>query len=100
MHPSDLLEQLLDIARAAGLEVRQTRAGLTGEGDLPPHSGVCRLRGRVFVVLVVSDGIEERIDVLAAALATHARDHLESRYLPPAIRDRLPPGFGADFSGA
>ena len=100
MHPSDLLDQLLDIARAAGLEVRQTPARSAGEGDVPPHSGVCRLRDRVWVVLVTSDGIDERIDVLAGALATHAREHLESRYLPPAIRDRLPPGVGVDFGGA
>ena len=40
-------------------------------------------------MLVASDDVEERIDVLSGALATHARAFLEGRYLPPAIRERL-----------
>jgi len=100
MHASDLLDQLLDLARAADLEVRQVRRAPAGEGDVATHSGICRVRDRVWVVLVGSDGIEERIDVLAAALATHARAHLDSRYLPPAIRERLGSLPDADFGGA
>jgi hypothetical protein len=94
MHPSELLDQLLDLARAADLEVRHVRAGAAGEGDVATHSGTCRVKGRVWVLLVASDDVEERIDVLGGALATHARDFLESRYLPPAIRERLGSGFG------
>jgi hypothetical protein len=48
------------------------------------------------VLLAVSDSLDERIDVLGRALATHSREFLESRYLPPAVRVRL----GADFDSA
>jgi hypothetical protein len=101
MHPTELLDQLRDLARAAGLEVRQARAGAAGEGEVATRSGICRVKGRVWVVLVASDDLEERIDVLAAALATHARAFLEGRFLPPAVRARLtagseePPGAGS-----
>jgi len=94
MHPADLLDQMLDLARAADLEVRQVGRAEAGQGDIPPHSGVCRVKDRVWVLLVATDGIEERIAVLSQALATYARATLESRYLPPAIRDRLGAGFG------
>jgi len=101
MEAAELLEQLLDLARAAGLEVREARAGQVrrtrtgqmGEAEITPHSGICRVRGRVWVVLVPADAVEERIDVLGRALATHAREFLVSRYLPPAIRARLGPDF-------
>jgi hypothetical protein len=100
MHLSDLLDQLRDLAREADLEVREVAASQAAEGEVVTHSGVCRVKDRVWVLLVASDDIEERIDVLAAALATHARSTLDSRYLPPAIRDRLTPGRGAGFGGA
>ncbi|MBW2448676.1 MAG: ribosomal RNA small subunit methyltransferase A [Deltaproteobacteria bacterium] len=93
MHPGELLDQLLDLARAAGLEVRQVAARAAGEGDVAVRSGTCRVKGRLWVMLVASDGLEERIDVLSGALATHARSFLEERYLPPAIRERLGPGL-------
>lgn len=92
MHPTELLDQLTDLARAAGLEVREIR-GVAGEGDLPAGSGTCRVKGRIWVLLVASDSLDERIDVLGRALATHAREFLEARYLPPAVRERL----GGDF---
>lgn len=94
MHLPDLLDQLLDLARAADLEVREVRGTQSGEGEVATRSGVCRVKNKVWVLLVASDGIEERIAVLAQALATHARGYLESRYLPPAIRERLGDGFG------
>ena len=92
MHPTELLDLLTDLARAAGFEVREIR-GAAGEGDLPTSSGACRVKGRIWVLLAASDSPDERIDVLGRALATHARAFLESRYLPPAVRERL----GADF---
>lgn len=100
MHLADLLDQFLDLARAADLEVREVRSRPTGEGEIATRSGICRVKDRVWVLLVASDGIEERIEVLAEALSLHARDFLESRYLPPAIRDRLGPDRGAGFGGA
>jgi hypothetical protein len=88
MHPAELLDQLADLARAAGLEVREIR-GAAGEGELPAGSGSCRVKGKIWVLLAASDSLDERIDVLARALATYAREFLESRYLPPAVRERL-----------
>ena len=67
--------------------MRELRAA--AEGPASPASGVCRVRGKTWVVLAASDDLEERIEVLAQALKTHAAHLLESRYLPPAVRARL-----------
>jgi len=83
---SELLEQLIALAREAGLEVRAAQGG---EPGLPLHSGVCRVRGELWLVVVPSDPLEDRIEVVADALRTHAASFLESRYLPPALRERL-----------
>jgi hypothetical protein len=87
MHAEDLLDQLGDLARSAGLEVRVI--GRAGEGERETPSGTCRVKGALWVMLSTADSVEERIDVLAAALTVHAGDFLEARYLPPAIRERL-----------
>ena len=87
MHAEDLLDRLGDLARAAGLEVRAIARAREGERETP--SGTCRVKGAVWVMLSESDSLDDRIDVLAAALARHAGDLLEGRYLSPAIRERL-----------
>lgn len=87
MELSELLARLSDLAREVGLEVRELRTG--SEGDSSPASGVCRVRGETWVLLVASDGLERRVEVLAQALKTHAGQALEGRYLPPAVRERL-----------
>ncbi len=87
MELSELLARLADLAREAGLEVRELHAAK--DGQPAPSSGVCRVRGETWVLLAASDALEERIEVLARALKTHAADFLESRYLPPAVRARL-----------
>ena len=46
---SELLERLAELAREAGLEVRELRAG--AEGEPPLASGVCRVRGETWVLL-------------------------------------------------
>jgi len=91
---SELLDRLAELAREAGLQVRELRAG--GEGDPSPASGVCRVRGETWVLLSASDGLERRVEVLARALKSHAGHLLEGRYLPPAVRERLskPPDLG------
>jgi hypothetical protein len=83
----ELRERLAELAREAGLEVREVRAG--GEGEPSPASGVCRVRGETWVLLAASDGLERQIEVLAQALKSHAGQILEGRYLPPAVRQRL-----------
>jgi hypothetical protein len=87
MHAEDLLDQLRDLARAAGLEVREI--GRAGEGERETPSGTCRVKGAVWVMLSAADSPDDRIDVLAAALARHAADFLEDRFLPPALRERV-----------
>lgn len=87
MELSELLARLADLAREAGLEVREVRAG--EEAEPSPASGVCRVRGQTWVLLAASDGLERRVEVLAGALKTHAGRIFEGRYLPPAVRERL-----------
>lgn len=91
MSPAELLEALLALARELDLEVRCVAPAEEAA------SGVCRLRGRVWVVLSGGDPVEQRIAVVAAALRDHAADACEARYLPPAVRaaleDRAGPAF-------
>lgn len=62
-------------------------AGPAGEGPL--ESGLCRVRGEWLLVLVPSDPLSHRIEILARALRAHAPALLEGRWLPPAVRERL-----------
>lgn len=86
MEPSEILEALLDLARGAGLEVRGVGRGGVEAGESPPGSGVCRVKGDVWVMLSDADPVTIQLEVLAQALRTHAADHIEDRYLPPAVR--------------
>lgn len=85
MSPEEVLEALDRLAREVGLEVRRVPAAADAEAS----SGVCRLRGRVWVLLSPADPPRRRVAVLAAALREHAGPALESRYLPPAVRAQL-----------
>jgi hypothetical protein len=87
--PAEVLEALADLCREAGLEVRRARAGPEGSGEPAVRSGVCRVRGALWLVLCDADGVEERIGAAADALRVHAPDFLDGRYLPPALRQRL-----------
>ena len=89
MESGEVLAALVELAREAGIEVRRLRAGGGGEGEAPAASGVCRLRGAVWVVLADTDPLEDRIGALALALQAAAPAWLENRFLPPAVRDRL-----------
>jgi hypothetical protein len=86
-----LLEALLDLARDVGLSVRPIGSAAGGDAPAAPSSGVCRVRGEVWVLLADSDPVERRVEVLAHALRTCAGDALEARFLPPAVRARLEP---------
>jgi ribosomal protein L7Ae-like RNA K-turn-binding protein len=83
--PPEVLAFLVELCREAGLQVRSVGA----QGELPARSGVCRVRDGVFVILVASDPVEDRIAALAQALREHRPAALEGRYLPPAVRERL-----------
>ena len=85
-----MLARLLELAVQVGLKVR-TDPGVNSDGERPPSSGLVKLRGEWWLVLVASDPLEERIDLAVRALRTHAAEFLESHYLPPALRARLEP---------
>jgi hypothetical protein len=90
--PEEVLIRLVELAREEGLHVRDV-GGRTAEADPATRSGIARVRDVVYVVLVDSEPLEDRIEVVAAALRQHRRGAVESRYLPPAVRSRLdPPG--------
>lgn len=89
MSPDEVLARLVELARAEGLHVREVHAGAGSEPAL--RSGIARLREVVYVVLVDSEPLEDRIEVVARALREHRPGALEGRYLPPAVRSRLEP---------
>ena len=89
MSPAELLEALIVLCRDAGLEVRRVRGSAEAASELTARSGVCRVRGALWLVLTDADGVEERIGAAADALRAHAPDFVEGRYLPPAVRQRL-----------
>lgn len=90
MDEASLLDQLADLARDSGIDVRVLAR--TPGPDLAPASAVCRVRGQVWVVLSEADRPADRIRVLGQALREHAGAALADRYLPPAIRALLEEG--------
>ncbi len=89
MSPEEIHAELLALARSAGFCVRRSSGTLGRDSDLPVASGVCRVRGSIWVILSATESLEERSDVLVEALNAHASSLLEDRYLPPAVRARL-----------
>jgi FAD/FMN-containing dehydrogenase len=89
VEPVQLLAALLELARDTGLCVRALGGGSGGDAAPPASSGVCRVRGELWVLLADSDPAARRVDVLAGALCDHAPDLLERHYLPPAVRECL-----------
>lgn len=90
-----LMEALIDLARDAGLEVRgasDRRDSDSRDGEPALASSTCRVRGAVWVVLSSADPLDVRIDVLAGAIREHAAWITETRFVPPAVRERLMPG--------
>ena len=89
MEAGSLLDQLVALADEAGIRVRQLpRAARGREGD-PARSGLCRMRGELWLILAPSEPVEDRIEAVAAALRGARPEWLDSRYLPPAVRERL-----------
>jgi hypothetical protein len=86
MEPRAMFETLVGLAEEAGISVRVARAG---EGELPPRSGVCRVRGRLLLVVSAAEPLDARIEAVAAALREHGGALLEQRFLPPALRERV-----------
>ncbi len=88
MEKPALLDALLELAKTADLEVRFLRRSQAVDLDAPT-SGACRVRGHVWILLSTADPVDVHIEVLAEALRTHAAPLIETRYLAPAIRERL-----------
>ncbi|MEN8181996.1 MAG: hypothetical protein ABFS46_05615 [Myxococcota bacterium] len=87
MAPEEVLVRLVELAREGGLQVREV-AGSPGD-DLPVRSAIGRLRDGFYVVLVGSEPLEDRIELVARAIRQHCPGASEGRYLPPALRMRL-----------
>ena len=79
MGPHRLLEELLSVARKLGLEVRIQPF----HGGLRSAGGLCRLRGRLLVILDQRADEFEKGRVLAEALGTF---DIERIYLAPEAR--------------
>ena len=88
MEAAELVQQLVELAEAAGFVVRPVRGSPVGEGG-PSGSGVCRVQGAIWVMLADGDALADQIDVLVRALQAHAPEFLENQYLPPAVRERF-----------
>jgi len=91
MEPSEIMTILLDLAAAAGLEVRNVGAGGREPGEPSPASGVVRVRDAFWVMLATEDPVAIQLRVLAGALRDHAPELIEGRFLPPAVRRVLEP---------
>jgi len=91
MDDAQMLDTLQALAREAGMQVRVAGRGPAPDGDLPVSSGVCRVRGQVWVVLSPGEPPAAQIDALARALGKYAGPLLEERHLPPAVRARVAP---------
>jgi len=89
VNPESLLDELSALAEAAGLRVDSMRPGAGVDGEPVATSGVCVLRGARWVLLSRQEPVEARIAVLVGALRDHCSKFLETRYLSPAVRERL-----------
>jgi hypothetical protein len=86
---SEVLEVLLGLAAEAGMRVKVAGQS-AASGDSPaPASGVCRVRGELWVILSNLEPASSQIRVLAAAIRTHASTLVDERHLPPAVRALL-----------
>jgi hypothetical protein len=86
VEPTEILRQLVELAEQAGITVRLLGASPT---DPLAGSGLCRLRGRLVLILAAAEPIDARIEAVADALRRHAGALLEERFLPPALRERI-----------
>lgn len=79
------LGRLLELAEELGIEVRS--AGEAASSAAHPGGCLIRLKGREVLLLDASSALADRLD--AVCLALRDRPELETRYLPPALRQRL-----------
>jgi len=89
MEAAETLQALLELADAAGLEVRSVGLYAQPAGEPAPTSAVCRVRDALWVVLSAADPPVRQIEVLAQALRDHRGEWLEDRWISPMLRDLL-----------
>lgn len=89
MDEAQILEVLFELARDTGIEVRIAGRTPRGAEEPPLSSGVCKVKGVVWVVLSGAESVAVQIDVLAGALGRFASAEVEDRHLPPAVRARI-----------
>jgi hypothetical protein len=65
MHTVELLNEAVETARRLGYEVRQDWLGGNGGGH-------CLVRGRKWILLDIAQTADERLDVVADALASES----------------------------
>ena len=83
MDENTLLEQLEEVARSLGIEVRHEV--LKGEGSFSP-GGLCRLQGKYLLILNSRATQGERIQAMASAINGF---DLTRIYLKPGVREFL-----------
>ena len=77
MSPEALHEELMDLARAAGFQVRQGSSRSGSDRDAPIASGICRVREVVWVVLAADESLDDVKLVIDRKLYGDDRDLLE-----------------------
>jgi len=75
MIPERVLDLLEDLADKLGIELRYS--------ILDSDGGLCKVKGRMVLMVDLNLPISEKIRVIARCLP---RDGLENMYIPPAIR--------------
>ncbi|MBW2066750.1 MAG: hypothetical protein JRJ03_17720 [Deltaproteobacteria bacterium] len=78
-----LLGQLEELADSLGIAIRYEK--LKGEGQAS-GGGLCKLRGKYFLIVDSKAHTSEKIDILAVSLA---RFNLSNVYLKPGLREFL-----------
>jgi hypothetical protein len=98
MDESEVLRILLELAEEAKFEIRIAGRSTRQEFEVgAPGSGICRVRGRIWIILSESEPARAQVEVLVQALKEHAGTLIETRYLPPAVRAWFGPrGSGED----
>jgi hypothetical protein len=89
MTEQELIEVMLELANELELEVRVAGSAPTVGSEAPLVSAVCRLKGRLWVVLSSADPASAQIEALARGLRLQGGPALEERYLAPALREVL-----------
>jgi hypothetical protein len=93
----EILEALLELAAELGIDVRIIPQSRSGDSEFPLSSGVCSVRGQLRVLLSHEDPLDVQNRVIAQALNSKAKNALDARFLPPAVRRALDNcGYGED----